>query len=254
MTAPRLYRADEKIMVADSKNSSAANPIEAAASFAGLSLAGGGNQEALAVLRSKDLAREFISAKSIEGEFDKSWYIKKIIKRKLGLHQFDIEDAVNEFDLNVRSVSEDRKTGVVTLSIYWKDASQAADWANEFVTFLNEQMRRRVIKESEFSINYLQSQLDAQTNMPIQQAASKIIESQLQKLVIARSREQFAFKVIDQAVRPRRPIWPRAGVLIVVSTIGAVVLALISASRLIRAESSRIFSEFIKKLRIDEPN
>ena len=42
----------------------------------------------------------------------------------------------------MRRVSEDRKTGLVTLSIQWKDSVVAANWANAVVMRLNEAINK----------------------------------------------------------------------------------------------------------------
>ena len=45
------------------------------------------------------------------------------------------------------SVDEDKKSGLITLSITWKDPQVAANWANDLVKQLNEQLREQAIDE-----------------------------------------------------------------------------------------------------------
>jgi capsule polysaccharide export protein KpsE/RkpR len=82
-------------------------------------------QEALAVLKSKGYARQFITDEQLmpalftqAGPFD---------DRK------DVRDAIRIFDDKVRSVEQDRRTGLVTVTMTWTDPARAASWANDFV-------------------------------------------------------------------------------------------------------------------------
>src|SRR3569623_1512800 len=45
--------------------------------------------------------------------------------------------AYQVFDGNIRTISQDKKTGLITLAIEWKDPEEAARWANLLVERLN---------------------------------------------------------------------------------------------------------------------
>ena len=44
---------------------------------------------------------------------------------------------------SILSVDEDKKSGLISLSISWKDPEVAAEWANDLVKQLNEQLREK---------------------------------------------------------------------------------------------------------------
>ena len=65
---------------------------------------------------------------------------------------------------------------------------------------------------------YLREEL-AQTSVPtLQQSVSRLLESELQKLMLARGNEEFAFKVIDAATPPRERVRPKRALISVVGT------------------------------------
>lgn len=108
------------------------------------------------------------------------------------------------FDERVRSVSTDKKTGLVTLAIEWKDPVQAADWANELVRRVNRQRQLEAIEEAENSIRYLKEQLGRTNSVEVQQAIYRLIETQTKSIMVAKARKDYAFKIIDPAVPPEK--------------------------------------------------
>jgi len=189
------------------------------ASLAGVSL-GGGNQraEAVAVLRSQDFGREFIrrhglmprlfasrwdaSTKSWKGQDESKWPT--------------MNRAWQTFDRNIRRVTEDRKTGLITLEVRWRNPQEAADWANWMAQDLNASMRQRAIDESERMLSHMRTELDAATHVELRAAVSRLMEVEMKKALLARSRTEFAVRAIDRAqvADVDQYVWPRRGLLL----------------------------------------
>ena len=68
---------------------------------------------------------------------------------------------------------------------------------------LNETMRSRALGEAEANVEYLRSQLAHADQVAVEQAISKLLESELQKVMVARGAKQFAFRVVDPAEVPK---------------------------------------------------
>src|SRR5262249_45050407 len=111
-----------------------------------------------------------------------------------------LNDAVFYFDRHVRDVSEDRRTGLVTLRITWTDPMRAAAWANEIVRLANEQLRGRAVARAQGAIDYLKREAQAPASVEIQQALYRLMEDQYKTLLLANVSEDYAFSVIDPAV------------------------------------------------------
>jgi uncharacterized protein involved in exopolysaccharide biosynthesis len=189
------------------------------ASLAGISLPGAGQGEPVAVLKSKDFARVFITDQNLMPVlFDGADFSKR---------KPDIRDAVAAFD-GIRSVSEDKKSGLVTLSVRWKDPDTAAEWANLLVKRLNDRLRTQAEAESERNVAFLQREIAATSVVSLQQSMGRVLEGEMQKLMLARGNEEFAFKVIDRATPPKQRDAPKRTLIALVSLLAGGFLSLLA--------------------------
>lgn len=211
LLAQEWYKADVVLAPADKKAGAggALAQLGGLASLAGISIPGASEGEPVAVLKSKDFARSFITDLNLmpallEGG---DWGDKKP----------DIRDAVKVFDTKIRTVTEDKKSGLVTLSVRWKDPDTAADWANVLVKRLNDRLRTQAQEESERNVAFLQREIAATSVVSLQQSMGRVLEGEMQKLMLARGNEEFAFKVIDRATPPKQRETPKRTLIALVS-------------------------------------
>jgi capsular polysaccharide biosynthesis protein len=116
----------------------------------------------------------------------------------------------NEFFRDhVRLVVTSPKTSIVTLSISWRDPYLAAKWANDLVDVANDYLRLNAIKQSERNIAYLTEQASKTDAVGVKQAIYQILQAEINKAMLARGSEEYAFRVLDRAVPPERPSSPR---------------------------------------------
>ena len=211
------------------------------ASLAGIDIGQRDNPEAVAVLRSRDLARRFIEDNDLVREFfaDKWDPVARAWRSSRLEDQPDIRDAIRFFDRSIRSVSEDRRTQLVTLTIEWKDPQKAAAWANSLVDLLNDDMRTRSLTEAGENIDYLQKELSATTTVALQQSISRLLENELQKVMLARGNKDYAFRVVDRADVPKRKSKPQRTFIALVGTLLGGVLGVLSAVILSTFEDRR---------------
>ena len=111
------------------------------------------------------------------------------------------QKAVESFK-EILSVDEDKKSGLITLSISWKDPEVAAQWANNLVKQLNEQLREKAIADSKKRVGYLEQELAKTTLQDMRAVLYNLLESEKQKAMLANVNEDFALEVIDPAVAP----------------------------------------------------
>ena len=213
LVAQEWWRAEVVLAPADKKGgmSGALSQLSGLASLAGVSVGGGGGNEPLAVLKSKDFARQFIT------EMNLMPVLLKDQKTEDGKAP-DIRDALRIFE-TVRTVSDDKKTGLVTLSVRWKDADTAALWANELARRVNARLRAEALAEAERNVTYLQKEMAATSVVSLQQSMGRVLEGEMQKLMLARGNEEFAFKVIDKATPPKLRDAPKRALIAIVATL-----------------------------------
>ncbi|MBS0579582.1 MAG: hypothetical protein JSR36_10000 [Proteobacteria bacterium] len=170
------------------------------ASLAGLSFGSVNEQEAIALLKSRALYMRFAAQKNLLPLlFSSKWDSATQRWRTDAKHTPTIEDGWLMFD-KLRRVTDDPKTQLITLDVTWKNRQQAAEWANELVQLANETLRQRALQESAASIASYQDQLAHTDVVELRQAINKLMEIQLNRSAVARSRLDYALTVIDPAV------------------------------------------------------
>jgi len=104
---------------------------------------------------------------------------------------------------------DQEKSGLITLSISWKDPGIAAQWANRLVKQLNEQLRQKAITDSKKRVGYLEQELAKTTLQDMRDVLYNLLESEKQKAMLANVNEDFALEVIDPAVAPKTREYPK---------------------------------------------
>jgi len=204
---------------------SALGSIGGLAALAGVNVGSSaqGTEEALAVLRSRQFTERFIDDFSLMPKlYPKKWNASTNEWRVSPDERPTPARAYKNFDTRIRSVSLDRKTGLVTLQVDWRDPREAADWANELVSRLNAEMRSRAIAKSEASLGFLQKELAATPVVDTRAAINRLIETQVNQRMLANVTMQYAFRVVDPAlpadrddpVRPKKLLITLAGVFV----------------------------------------
>ena len=120
-------------------------------------------------------------------------------------HEPTLWKANQFFKKNVRSVIDDKSTGLITLKITWKDPHLAAKWANDLVRITNTYLRDKAIREAERNIGYLNEQASKTTILEARQAIYALLKDELDNEMLARGREEYALKVIDPAFASEKP-------------------------------------------------
>jgi uncharacterized protein involved in exopolysaccharide biosynthesis len=167
------------------------------ADMAGIATGSSGKQEPLGVLRSRGFAARFIGRRGLAESLAPDH------------PPDDARKAAEVFGRSVLSVFEDKRSGLITVGIRWRDPAAAADWANDIVRQLNEEMRARALQESEANIRYLRGQLESTRTVSLQESISRLLEAEMQKNMLARGTGEYAFRVVDPAEVPVRRAAPR---------------------------------------------
>ena len=138
------------------------------------------------------------------------------------------EDAYKLFNEDVRAVNAVKKSEMITLSIEWYDRNLAAEWANRLVWQLNQYLRTRDIAEAEKSIAFLNQELSKSNSVELRQGISNLIERQVETVMLANVREQYALRVLDPAVVSDvdKRVKPKRKIIVITTFIVAFLLAM----------------------------
>jgi LPS O-antigen subunit length determinant protein (WzzB/FepE family) len=232
-----LAPADEKTMPA------IGGQLGGLAALAGVNLGGSGASiDALAILRSREFARDFIADNDLVPVlFARDWDPeRKAWKSSNPRRQRDVRDAVKKFHEDVLRVSQDRQTKIVTLTVDWTDPEMAAQWAGELVRRVNERMRERALRRAEGNMKYLEAELARTNVVTLQQSIGRIVENEMQTVMLARGNEDFAFRVLDGPIVPKYPVRPRkVFVVLLAMLVGGLLTAFVSIAASIWRTGSR---------------
>lgn len=213
------------------------------ASFAGLGDMSGVDikQEAMAILVARGFTVDFIrEANLMPVLFPDAWGpgVVAAPDEETPTHA----DAYRLFDEKIRDLKDDSDSGIVTLGIEWRDPALASRWANELVDRINSRMRDRAIVESELSIKFLESEFERTSLIGVQQLISSSIETHVNRIALAKSRPDYAFKIVDPAVTPELDEFVRPRRLLLVAfglVMGAFFAVAATLFRMLLARSHR---------------
>lgn len=182
-------------------------------------------EEALTILRSRQFTEKFIEDKGLMPKlFADEW---DAVAGKWKKEAPTPADAYRYFNEKIRTVSQDKRTGLVTLSIDWIDRHEAASWANELAQRLNEEMRTRAMQNADASVGFLEQELTTTSTVATREAIGRLIEAQVKKRMLASVTPEYAFRIVDRAMAPDEddPIRPKKLVMIVAGPLVGVALA-----------------------------
>lgn len=218
LSATEIYRSEALLAPAEEKSTPT---IGGLAALAGVSVGGAGSAEALAVLKSRQFLHSFIEQHNLMPLlFHDRWNAERgewILGR--GEEAPDIRAGVNYFREKILHVRESRETGLVTVGVEWTDPEIAAEWVSNLIRRLNDRLRERALQEAERNVAYLRSEVAKTNTVALQQSIGRLLESEMQKLMLARGNEEFAFNVLDPAVPPTKRSWPKRSLIVGIGTV-----------------------------------
>jgi uncharacterized protein involved in exopolysaccharide biosynthesis len=211
-----VYRADAILIEADdfgaAQQDAGSGGLGELASLVGISAPRNQQtQEALATLQSRALIEEYIQ----EGNllpilFASEWDAKQ---HAWHLHFWQRKPTLYSGYLKVKNkllnVSEDKKTGLISVSLEWVDPRLAQRWLADLIVRTNTRLRNSAIARSNRNLAYLNGQAEKTTVVELRAAIYRLIEVEIRKAMIAEGNEDYAFRYVDPPVLPERAVFPK---------------------------------------------
>ena len=132
-----------------------------------------------------------------------------------------------EFDEKV-SVSQDKTSGLITISVEYYSPQLAKQWVELFVYSINEYMRERKLEQVNRNIKYLTAQVEKTAIAGMREVFYQIIEEQTKSKMLAEASPEYAFVTVSRAMVPEEKSAPnRALICILAVLLGGMLSVLI---------------------------
>ena len=228
----KYYSASVTMIEADESNSGLSAFSNITEGFGGFSSIIGGlsgsvegskTSKALAILGSRTFVEEFIEENNLLTIIlSDDWNIES---QSWIDGEKDLFDAYMEFR-NQIILEKDNKTNTYSLTVEWKDPKLSAIWANLLFKKINEKMSQEDREAAERNIQYLQSQLNKNEKVSIQNTLHSMIEQQSKIKMLANSQKEYAFEAIDLAIPPKERSKPQRRLIVLVGTMIGFILSM----------------------------
>lgn len=246
LSLPNIYKADTLLAPAETSSSGGlskiAGQLGGLATLAGVSLGGSESSQtdlAIQVLTSRKFINNFISSHGLLVPLMavKGWDMEKntlILDNEVydsesstWIRQPDgmrgpiptAQEAYEIFIKDIIKVSENKDSGLYTISISHNSPFIAQQWLLWLIDDLNNVMRERTITETSKNLEYLNLQLEKTSVADMQSTFYKLIEEQTKSLMLAEVQEEFVFKMIDPPVIPEVKAEPKRALICILGTL-----------------------------------
>ena len=245
LSVPNQYKATALLSSADSSGgglSGALGQLGGLASLAGVSLGGGENSEgqiAQEIMQSWSFIEGFIedntlavgvyaadgwdsSSNEIEVDSDLydvskgQWLVENDNTGELGPpSSWRLFETFSE----ILSVSEDKKSGLLEVSIEYYSPHLAKQWLDLYVAAINAHMQQREMAKVTRNIEYLQIQIKKTSIAEMQEVFYTIIEEQIKNKMLAEASPQFAFDAVGPSMVPEITSQPKRALICILGTL-----------------------------------
>ncbi|HHC6478573.1 TPA: Wzz/FepE/Etk N-terminal domain-containing protein [Vibrio parahaemolyticus] len=246
LSLPNIYKSDALLAPAESSNggglSKMAGQLGGLAALAGVNLGSGESSQtdlAVQVMKSRQFVEAFINEHDLLVPLmaAKDWDLasnqlildEKVYNPRTGEWLREAEglrgatptaqEAFEVFSKEVLSVSQDKESGLYTVSVKQFSPYLAQQWVNWLIEDINKVMRERTIAETSQNLAYLNLQLQKTAVTDMQSTFYKLIEEQTKSLMLAEVQEEFIFKIVDPAVVPELKDGPKRALICVLGTL-----------------------------------
>ena len=245
--APEVFKADALLAPAQDEKSGASSMLSqfgGLAAMAGISIPSDSNVDrVLATLETREFLTKFIRRNDLLPVIFKDRWVE--VSKSFKLDDKGEEPSIDDgYTILLDCIeSEQDKSGLIKLSISWEDPDIAAQWANDLVKQLNEQLRQKAIADSKKRVGYLEQELAKTTLQDMRAVLYNLLESEKQKAMLANVNEDFALEVIDPAVAPETHEKPKRKLIVALGGVCGSFLGIFAV----------FFAQFLQKLKSANP-
>jgi len=117
------------------------------------------------------------------------------------------------------TVSEDNKSGLVSVSIEYYSPQVAKQWLDMYLAAINTHMQQRQVAKVTNNINYLQVQIEKTSIAEMREVFYTIIEEQTKNKMVAEASPDYAFVAVSPSMVPEQKSQPKRALICILGTL-----------------------------------
>ena len=254
LSIPNQYKASALLAPAQQQSgglSGALGQLGGLASLAGVSIGGGESSEAQVaqeIMKSwsfiegfiavNDLAVEVYAAEGWSREsnqlkFDndvyevktKTWLVENDNIGQLGPPtSWQLFEKFSE----MLAVSEDKKSGLISVSIEYYSPQIDKQWLDLYISSINKHMQARQVVKVSNNIEYLEAQIEKTSITEMQEVFYTIIEEQIKSQMLAEASPDYAFVAVSPSMVPEEKSQPKRALICILGTLLGGILSVLT--------------------------
>ena len=254
LSVPNQYKASALLAPAQQQSgglSGALGQLGGLASLAGVSIGGGDSSEsqvAQEIMKSwsfiegfiavNDLAVEVYAAEGWSREsnqlkFDNDVYEVKtktwlVENDKIGQLGPPTSWQLFEKFSEMLAVSEDKKSGLISVSIEYYSPQIAKQWLDLYISSINKHMQARQVVKVSNNIEYLEAQIEKTSITEMQEVFYTIIEEQIKSQMLAEASPDYAFVAVSPSMVPEEKSQPKRALICILGTLLGGILSVLT--------------------------
>ena len=142
------------------------------------------------------------------------------------------------------AVSEDKNSGLVSVSIEYYSPQMAKQWLDMYVAAINAHMQQRQVEKVTSNINYLQAQIEKTAITEMQEVFYTIIEEQIKSKMLAEASPDYAFVAVSASMVPEEKSQPKRALICI---LGALLGGMLSVLWVLVIHSAKIDEALLSK-------
>ena len=129
------------------------------------------------------------------------------------------QESFERFETQHLSLSEDKKSGFITLSIKHQSPFVAKQWVELVVNEVNSFYRQKDKLESEKAVSYLNQQISMTGLSEIKVVLAQLLQEETKKLTLIEANQYYVFDYIDPPVVMEKKSEPKRAIICILSAL-----------------------------------
>ena len=117
------------------------------------------------------------------------------------------------------AVSQDKKSGLINISVEYYSPQIAKQWVDLFIITINDYMRARKLEQVNRNIEYLTAQIDKTAIADMREVFYQLVEEQTKSKMLAEASPEYAFVTVSRAMVPEQKSQPKRALVCILGTL-----------------------------------